>query len=278
MFSGRSLLIATMHGKEKVIAPVFEKEFGVCCVVPKNIDTDVLGSFSGEVTRIEDPVATARKKCQMAMEKYGGDLAIASEGSFGSHAAAFFVPADEEVLLLVDTKNDFEILAREISTATNFAAAEITTEAQLQAFAKKTGFPEHGLILKKSKDDFTGLIKGITDWKKLRANFYYFLNEFGSAYVETDMRAMVNPMRMKVIEKAAQKLVTHIYTTCPKCHSPGFIATDATSGLPCYLCHAPTRSTLSLISKCQKCFYTEEKLFPHNKTTEDPMYCDRCNP
>ena len=27
MFEGRNLLIATQHGKEKIIAPIFEKEF-----------------------------------------------------------------------------------------------------------------------------------------------------------------------------------------------------------------------------------------------------------
>lgn len=278
MFNGRTLLIATMHGKEKVIAPLLEKELGVSCVVPKNLNTDILGTFTGEVTRYDDPVSTARKKCLMAIEKCNGDLAVASEGSFGLLSNAFFVPADDEVLLLVDTKNDLEIKAREISTATNFAASDILTEEQLLSFANKIGFPEHGLILRKSKDDFTDLVKGIADWNNLRVNFHHFLKEFGAAYVETDMRAMLNPLRMKVIEKATQKLVTQVFSTCPKCLSPGFSPTESKPGLPCYLCNAPTRSTLSIISTCQKCFYTEEKVFPQNKTTEDPMYCDRCNP
>ena len=36
MFEGRNLLIATQHGKEKIIAPIFEKEFGtdVAHVIP----------------------------------------------------------------------------------------------------------------------------------------------------------------------------------------------------------------------------------------------------
>lgn len=68
MFKGRNLLIATKHEKEKVIAPILEKELGVKCVVATNLDTDALGAFTGEVERKDDPVTTARNKCIMAME------------------------------------------------------------------------------------------------------------------------------------------------------------------------------------------------------------------
>lgn len=40
MFQGRKLLIATKHKKENVIAPIFEKEFGVNCFVSDKFDTD----------------------------------------------------------------------------------------------------------------------------------------------------------------------------------------------------------------------------------------------
>ena len=82
MFNGRRLLIVTKHQKEKVIAPLLEKELGVKCMVTENFDTDVLGTFTGEIERVHDPVTTARNKCHMAMELSDCDLAIASEGSF----------------------------------------------------------------------------------------------------------------------------------------------------------------------------------------------------
>ena len=112
MFKGRKLLIATKHDKEKVIAPILEKELGVTCFVAENFDTDVLGTFTGEVERKDDPITTARNKCLMAMELNNCDLAIASEGSFGPHPAIFFVHADDEMLLFIDKKNDLEIIAR----------------------------------------------------------------------------------------------------------------------------------------------------------------------
>ncbi|RTY96888.1 hypothetical protein EKL98_16285, partial [Flavobacterium bomense] len=97
-------------------------------------------------------------------------------------------------------------------------------------------------------------------------------------YIETDMRAMYNPTRMKVIEKAAFKLVDKIKSLCPKCRTPGFGIIDRREGLPCQQCHFPTRSTLSHIYSCQKCSYKKEEKYPNGKQTEDPMYCDICNP
>lgn len=278
MFNNRKLVIATKHEKEIVIAPLFEKELGVRCVVAKNFDTDVLGTFTGEVERKDDPIATARNKCLMAMELNDADLAIASEGSFGVHPSIFFVSADDELLLFLDKKNDLEIIARELSTDTNFNGEEIKSEKQLIDFATKVNFPSHALILRKAKNDFTEIVKGIADWETLNKTFHQFLEKYGTAFFETDMRAMYNPTRMKVIEKATQKLIDKINSCCPQCNTPGFGITDAKRGLRCIQCHFPTRSTLSYVYTCQKCFYSKEEMYPNNKTTEDPMYCDVCNP
>ena len=148
MFSGRKLLIATKHEKEKVISPLLEMVFGLKCFVAENFDTDVLGTFTGEVERKDDPITTARNKCLMAMEKENCDLAIASEGSFGAHPSIFFVHADDELLLFIDKKNELKIIARELSTDTNFNGEEIKTEKQLKDFTKQVKFPTHGLIVK----------------------------------------------------------------------------------------------------------------------------------
>jgi len=278
MFEGRTLVIATKHEKEKVIAPVLEKELGVKCVVAENFDTDILGTFTGEIEREHDPITTARNKCLMAMELNNCDLAVASEGSFGPHPTIFFVHADDEILLFVDKKNDLEIISRELSTDTNFNGQEIKTEEQLKDFAERAKFPGHGLIIRKAKEDFTEIIKGITNWEKLKAIFHRFIEKYGTAFIETDMRAMYNPTRMKVIEKATKKLTDKINSRCPQCNTPGFGITDRKAGLPCSLCGFKTRSTLSYLYTCQKCAYTKEEMYPNNKTTEDPMYCNMCNP
>ena len=278
LFNGRDLVIATKHKKETVIAPILEKEIGVNCFTISSLDTDLFGTFTGEVERKADPISTARNKCLMAMDLTGYDLAIASEGSFGPHPSLFFVQSNDEVLFLLDKRNDLEIVVREWSTETNFHGAVINDESELKAFVHDTQFPSHGLICRKSNRDSTLIVKGITDWVKLSDTFQYFIKMFGSIYIETDMRAMYNPMRMKVIEKAAQKLVDKIKSTCPVCGTPGYGVTEARRGLPCEHCSFPTRTTLSYISTCLKCGHTTEERCPDGKVTEDPMYCDVCNP
>ncbi len=277
-FENRSLLIATKHGKEKIIAPLLEKNFDVKCFVDVDFDTDTLGTFTGEIERKLDPIANARQKCLLAMEANNCDLGMASEGSFGPHPTLFFASADDEFLIFIDKKNDLEIIVRELSTDTNFNSSEIKNEQELLAFAEQAKFPSHGLILRKSKTDFEDIIKEIPSLEALKKAFHRLQKKQGSIYAETDMRAHYNPTRMEVIEKAAQKLVDKIKSRCPECSAPGFGVTSAIEGLPCSSCGSPTRSTLSYEYRCQKCNFTQEKLYPHKKTTEDPTFCDYCNP
>ena len=180
--------------------------------------------------------------------------------------------------MFLDKKKELEIIARELSTDTNFNGTEIKSEKQLKEFAKQAWFPSHGLILRNEKDSHKKIVKGITDWQTLLNAYNDLQQTFGSAYAETDMRAMYNPIRMKVIEKATQKLIAKINSCCPQCNANGFGITDSKQGLPCSLCNFKTRSTLSYIYTCQKCAYTKEEMYPNKKTVEDPMYCDVCNP
>lgn len=278
MFQGRKLIIATKHQKEKVIAPLLDSALGVVCFVNESFDTDTLGTFTGEIERELDPIATARKKCLLAMELSNCDLGVASEGSFGPHPSLFFVNADDEFLIFIDKKNKLEIIVRELSTETNFNGQEIESETDLLEFARSVQFPSHGLILRKSKTDNSDIIKGITDLDQLKESFKTLLENSNSVYAETDMRAMYNPARMQVIEAAAQKLLAKINAVCPQCNTPGFGITDAKRGLECSLCGSLTNSTLSYRYVCQHCQYTKEDMYPHGKTSEDPRYCDYCNP
>ncbi len=278
MFQNRKLVIATKHQKENVIAPLFEKAFNVKCFAPQNFDTDTLGTFTGEIERKDDPIVTLKNKCLQAIELSNCDLGIASEGSFGSHPFIPFVHADDEFLIFIDKKNNLEIIERELSTSTNFTGTEIKTEKELIEFAKIVKFPSHGLILRNAEDDNKEIIKGIMNWDVLNKSFQQMMEKYGEAYITTDMRAMYNPTRMEVIEKAAIKLVKKIKSLCPECNTPGFGITEAKPGLPCSLCGFATRSTLGYLYQCKKCAFIKEEKFPHNKTEEDPTYCDICNP
>lgn len=278
VFSGRKLLIATMHGKETVIAPLLEKHLGVTCIVPSNSDTDYFGTFTGEIERETDPLTTARKKCQMALEFGLCDMAIASEGSFGPNPLIPFMPADDEWLFFADKKNNVQAFAREVSTSTNFAGALVTNMDELMRFANKALFPSHGLIIRPSENDKLRIVKGITDKDTLQKLFLEYSAISGSAFVETDMRAMYNPLRMAVIEKATEKLVKKLTSTCPVCDTPGFSIADAKLGLPCETCNAPTKTPMYYILRCAKCGFESQEQPAHKKKFETPMFCDYCNP
>lgn len=278
MFQGRKVIIATRHQKESVIAPILEKELGVTCFTDETFDTDTLGTFTGEVERELDPISTAREKCLRAMKLNNCDIGIASEGSFGSHPSMFFINADDEFLIFIDTLNNLEVIVRELSTSTNFNGRQIQSQIELLEFAKDIGFPEHGLILRKSKDENIEIHKGITDIENLKKSFEQLHSKYNTVYAETDMRAMYNPTRMDVIKKATEKLVQKIKSACPECQTLGFGITDAKRGLECSLCSLPTSSILSYIYACQHCQFTKEEMYPNKKNTEDPMYCDYCNP
>lgn len=278
MFAGRTLAIATKHKKESVIAPLLELELQVKCIVPTGLDTDRFGTFTGEVPRMSSPREAARLKCIQAMEIAGCDLAAASEGSFGPHPHIPFSYANEELVLLVDKKNNLEILASELSLETNFDSEEIKSIDQLFEFAARVGFPSHGLILRESREGISRITKGINSEVELQKHFLQLKATSTSVFVETDMRAMHNPTRQKVIAKATTKLIEQVKSVCPRCGTPGFSITDAIQGLRCVYCDNPTRSIRAVVYSCQRCNHQMEQAAPHGKKFEDPMYCDFCNP
>lgn len=279
MFENRALYIATKHGKERVISPMLIKYLGVLPFTNDLIDTDSLGTFTGEIERTLSPIEAARQKCMMAYEMIRCDLVLASEGSFGAHPYYGFIPANEEFLVFKDFKNNIEIVQRHLSTKTNHNAKDISSLEDLIQFSKQSNFPSHGLVLRKKNKAGDVFIKGITTHDDLLNSFEKLKQDGAEGIsVETDMRAMFNPTRMKVIAECAEKLVSKIKSCCPNCDYPGFSVTSHESGLPCQLCGLPTKSTLTAISSCLKCSYTLQKQFPNGKTHEEPTFCDFCNP
>jgi len=278
LFRNRKLIIATMHSKEAVIAPLMKDALGVDCIIPDSFNTDSLGTFTGEIERTLSPLETLKKKCLEAMKLQNIDLGIANEGSFGAHPALYFVPADEELMILIDQKNNLEIVVKHISTQTNFSGKQIQSLEALKEFANGVGFPEHALIIRKEQSSSEAIHKNIHHWNSLTDIFQQMLDNFGGAFVETDMRAMNNPSRMQVIKEITQKLITKIQSTCPHCDCPGFDIKEFKEGLPCEWCNRPTKSILSVIYWCNKCDFQKEEWYPKKKEKEDPQYCQYCNP
>lgn len=277
-YKNRTVAIATKHGKENVIFPLLQTELGIANYILPELDTDQFGTFSGEKEREGSPLETLRKKCDAAFAMTQCPLTVASEGSFGPHPSIYFVPANDEWMLLKDHVNQIEVVVRELSLNTNFNGAVFKSWDEVQAFAERCHFPAHGLIVRAGEKDYRSLQKGIQCEKTLKDAVEMCLDLYGQVYVETDMRAYMNPTRMEVIRMATEKLIRKAQSLCPSCQLPGFDVVALQEGLPCSLCHTPTHSILYLVKGCTHCGHFQYDYFPKQQQTAGPETCPRCNP
>lgn len=280
LFAHRVAVLATMHGKEAAIAPLLQAELAVKTIVPADFNTDAFGTFTREIKRTGDQLTAARLKAEAAMQLVGETLGLASEGSFGPHPAIPYLPCNRELVMLLDATHDLEIVGYDFSSDTNYRQQVVNSLEAALAFAQQIGFPSHGLVVMPTADpgDPATVSKGIVTESELRQAVIPWLQRQGSAYLETDMRAMVNPTRMQAIARATQDLIRKLRSYCPRCDAPGFAVSDRKPGLPCGLCHTPTDLTLAAVYRCQKCGLTQDRLYPDGIELADPAQCAYCNP
>ncbi|MBO1051950.1 MAG: hypothetical protein HEQ25_08105 [Dolichospermum sp. DET73] len=281
IYNNRVAILATMHNKEKVISPLLKEHLGINLIVPQGLNTDVFGTFTREIKRPDTQIITARLKAKKALEMDDEKIAIASEGSFAPHPLIPYIYANREIIIFLDQENDLEIIGELFSIETNFNHQTISSLEEAEEFAHKVGFPEHGLVISFANIS-TGKIesiKGITSQENLINSVETAIkNTNGKFHIETDMRAMYNPTRMKNIAFATQDLINKINSLCPQCNTPGFMINQKIPGLPCELCHQPTSLIKAVIFQCQKCGFTQQQLFPNNQEFADPSLCEYCNP
>ncbi len=281
-YDGSFILLATKHAKSIAIAPSFWDKLGAN-VIEYVVDTDMLGTFSGEVERRGSALECARRKCEWSLRKLGDkvEFALASEGSFGPNPSIPFVPCNHETLYFIDHRNDFHLHLSHLSGTTNYRMQSVSSLAELQQFAEAAQFPSHALILRPSRREIkTPLFKGLNSQTTLEAAFAECLKHSAEdkVWVETDMRAHFNPSRMTVIQTLAENLAARLSTHCPKCNTPGWGILRVQKGLACSWCGAKTEKIKHEIFGCVKCSYEEINELPHNLKKADPKYCQNCNP
>ena len=54
-YCGRVAVLTTKHGKERAVGRPLRAALGLIVAVPEEIDTDLLGTFTGEVERVGTP-------------------------------------------------------------------------------------------------------------------------------------------------------------------------------------------------------------------------------
>jgi len=283
VFQHRKALLVTRHGKEQVIGPPLREAFGIELVTTDQPDTDLFGTFSGEVERPGDQLATVRLKVEAACSAHtGADLLLASEGAFFPHPDSPFLMMNRELILLKDQVHQLECIGRSVNLAPGIMRVTVHSAADALAQLPAFRFPAFGIILR-ATDRHTGRLLLRKDCPSFAA-VEAAVNELlpfaadGKVEMEHDLRAHRNSDRMGFIADAAAHLVRVMQRCCPACGVPGFDVTDILPGLPCNWCGSPTRLVLAYQYTCTKCNAAHTDYFPNGKQTADPGSCDHCNP
>lgn len=282
-YAGSAVALATRHGKERVIARPLRAALALELHHAAAVDTDQLGSFSGERPRPADALTTCRIKAERGMEALGLDLGIASEGAFGPHPLVPLLPVGQEWMVFVDRRNDLVISERQLSRSTNYSSCTGADPASIAPWLRQVGFPSHAVMVRPHHRDrcsSTWLAKGVHAPNELAVCIDQAAraSEHGLAWVETDMRAHCNPTRMAQIRRVAFLLARRLGSRCPSCGAPGWGLLEVLPGLPCAQCGLATELVRAELHGCGCCSHRREQPRRDRRRNADPQHCAYCNP
>lgn len=280
-YFGCKAALATAHGKAAAIAPVLRSRLDIEVVVPAGLDTDSLGTFTGEIARggtMEDALV---RKAQLGLAATDLTLGIASEGSYGPHPNIPFIGVGLEQMILIDTVLGHRIKESLFDDRPVFESAEVEDLAALKPFIERSRFPSHAAIVRPlERADPERLFKGlqrIEDFENA-VRLCIEASPARRALVQTDMRAHMNPTRMQTIARLADRFVDRLLSLCPMCDAPGYGRTGTRTGLPCMDCRWPTELVRDEIYGCRACGETETRPRSDGLRVTGPQNCPNCNP
>lgn len=271
------IALATKHGKLAQIAPAFDAlaEFEL---VVAEVDTDLFGTFSGEVPRTLSPKDAAIAKARSGAQELGLEFGLASEGSIGAHPQFPFANSNQEVLALVNLSRGFSVIETFVSTDIVAKSMTISLTDNLSDLPDGFDLPNHAVIVSARFADELQVEKGIRGvGDLLGAVTNMFERGANQVRVETDFRAMMSPSRQRNIAKCAERLAARIASRCPSCNEIGWGRTGFEYGLPCGDCLAlvPTAARAEKLG-CVACDHVE--IVSLGLETIEASRCDFCNP
>lgn len=273
-YQSKTAVLTSKHQKLELIGAPLRAAVGLN-LIEEPLDTDQLGTFSGEIERLDTPLETAIKKARLGMNATGLALGVASEGSIGPDPLVPFMVSDIETIVFLDS--ELEIVVAETIRSTEIVAARITfTPGQdLSQFLEKLGFPKQRLIVKGTH----GVEKGIDSHEELEKAILRISaqSQAGLVEIEPDYRAMHSPTRRANIQQAANAIAIRLASICPSCNSPGWGKKDYVRGLECRDCGTSHPDAIVReLRCCVRCDFVQ----PGNLIADslDPARCFSCNP
>lgn len=273
----KRVAVATKHGKLAQIARAFE-------ALPNwelqlaEIDTDVFGTFSGEIKRTLSPKDAAIQKALAGAQHLGFEYGLASEGTIGPDPNFPLVVSDLEVIALVNASGHLVIVETYLSNEIVAASKKIKSESDFEGLAQLFDLPNHAAMVFARFDHGLEIVKGIHSLAELESLLLTRLESGASeVWVESDLRAMHSPSRQRNIEACAKKLAARLGSHCPNCDQFGWGVIGYEYGVPCSGCFeianlVPRAKQLG----CVSCDYVE--LLELETRSVDPSRCQLCNP
>jgi hypothetical protein len=275
-YAGARAVLATKHHKAPLIAPPLAA-IAQLIVEPVEVDTDILGTFTGEVPRLAGSRETALAKARLGMRAAKAPIGLASEGTITPDPSAPLLALDHELVLLLDDDRDLVIIGQATSDALRVLRRVIAPGDDLEAVLQAADAPPHHLIVRPRAPGRFGITKAIADLEALARAVACAskLDPEGLVVVETDLRAHLCPSRQPTIQRAAEDLALRLATRCPHCQGPGYGVRRALGGLPCEGCGTEVAIPAAEELGCPGCGHTELRTSP--RITADRALCPVCS-
>lgn len=278
-YQGHQVCLTTCHGKERALALPFRLGLGLELVVCR-ADTDSLGTFSGEVERRHDALTTCRQKALLGLHQTGLSLGLASEASFGPNPTVPLLAAGQECLLFLDRERDLCVVEQRVEWRTNYGQRRFAAGEDPSPWLRQIGFPDHAVIVSPASPSSGLLFKGIRSAGDLEDAIRRCRDAQSQSEIllQTDMRAHLNPTRLRSIRRLGLALVRRLQRCCPECGAPGWGRGRTEPGLPCRGCGSATAMALHEIWVCGGCGAERRMPRTDGLIAADPGRCDWCNP
>ena len=273
-WQGLTVYLPTLHGKGPALSAVLAPALGITRVEEVAVDTDRLGTFCGAVDRPNGPLFALDAKIKAAKALLPqGRVFMASEGSFRPHPTVPLQMINIEWLRWADLDTGFECTVQSTTTVMQNHERRVERLDQLDAALAPYRLPEHAVMV--GLPCAAGVMfKGLTTREQIAEAVARILAEHPAAELRSELRAHLNPTRMRHIQRAAMRLANRLRTACPSCAAPGFGEPLPRPGLPCAACGFPTSVSSGKAWQCTSCRHVR-----HNKVLgkADPAFCPMCN-
>ena len=275
-YFGAGAVLATQHEKGQVIAPEFKSLLGME-IAEFQVDTDSLGTFTGEIERIGTAKDAVLTKARLGITESGCPRSLASEGSIGADPIIPFINSDIELIAFIDDELNFQLVESVRSTEIIAATIKAQPSSDLSDFIRRADFPNHKLIVRSDDKPVSFSVKGVDSKQMLEESLQRAFRDFPEVIIESDLRAHCSPSRMQNIGLAAKKLALRLQRLCPECDAPGWGVVRVIRGLPCSQCGEISEEKVRAeVFGCVKCIFIEEGRPLADSI--DPGTCNLCNP